>query len=672
MENEGIAVRIVVLPRPEEVNKVDIAEYMKTHTADDFKHLQEESVGLWEFKLSLVKIQSNPSILDRLKALQKFITVDLEGMKQGEWELFVKNDVAAKFELKIKDIQAAISKVLKERISSKNKGHDDGSIDGNNDITFDLDSVSGRNAIYRAFADEYIVKNKVKCINGKLRKYKDGIYPESDEDIDFVKTEVMKIGLSHGVNLADNNITATLKMIENSTRVRIEDCEPNKDNVIVVNNGILSLKTWELEDFSEDKVYFSKLPVDYYPNAPKPEKFLKFIDMAFKDNEEQCLLAQELAGYTLLKNYKYQAYFYLLGSGGEGKGTYLEIIRNMLGEHNVSAASLYQLSDHHDLDYHVIELYGKSANICGDAGCKKMGNTETLKKLTSNTDPVRGRRVRERPIDFINYAKIIIALNRLPETNAFTLGDRRRCIIINFNNKVKLDTKEEIKALGDVIKNNGEMPGVLNWIIEGLKRLEAQQGFTDLRSIAQKTLEYERKSRPIRYFVEECLEEAPGNIIPNAFLYDRFSRFTQKNKSAELSQDEIKQEIIKECAEAGWAVGNKSHRVSSLPKELQNVLESLGMKYGLIRCFIGIRLIDEPTPAQSKITECDFLGKKGLMLDVISFKENHVVYKYLINKTDEFITDMKSWYPDYTVDEISAAVDLLQGNGWKLPIATTS
>ena len=670
LENESVPVRIVVLPRPEGVNKVDIAEYMKTHTADDFKHLQEQSVGLWEFKLSLVKIQSNASTIDKLKAFKKFITVDLKGMSQGEWEVFVSNEVVVKFELKKQDIRETFSKVSKERILSQNKSND-GSTGENSNINFDLDSVSGRNAIYRAFADEYIAKNKVKCVNGKLRKYKDGLYPESDEDIDFVKTEIMKIGLSHEVNLADNNITATLKMIENSTRVRLEDCEPNKDNVIVVNNGILNLKTWVLEDFSEDKVYFSKIPVDYNPHAPEPEKFMKFINMAFKDNQEQGLLAQELAGYTLLKNYKYQAYFFLHGSGGEGKGTYLEIIRNMLGEHNVSAASLYQLSDHHDLDYHVRELYGKSANICGDAGFKKMGNTETLKKLTSNTDPVRGRRVRERPIDFINYAKIIIALNRLPERDAFTLGDRRRCIIINFNNKVRLGTKEEIKALGDVIKNSGEMSGVLNWVIEGLKRLEVQQGFTDSRSIAQKTLEYERKSRPIRYFVEECLEEAPGNIIPNAFLYERFSRFTQKNKSAELSQYEIKQEIIKECAEAGWSVGNKEYRVSSLG-ELQNVLESLGIDKKSLRCFMGIRLIDETTPVQSKINEYDLLGEKGLMLDVISFKENHGVYKYLVKQTDEFVMDMKSWYPDYTVDEISAAVDRLQANGWKLPIATTT
>ncbi len=31
---------------------------------------------------------------------------------------------------------------------------------------------------------------------------------------------------------------------------------------------------------------------------------------------------------------------------------------------------------------------------------------------------------------------------------------------------------------------------------------------------------------------------------------------------------------------------------------------------------------------------------------------------------------MKSWYPDYTNDAISAAVDLLQVNGWKLPTTT--
>jgi DNA primase len=287
LENEQIEARLIILPKPPDIDKIDIADYMKEHNLEDFKRLMDLSVSVLQYKLNEQVICQKATSLERLRAYKNFITVDLEGMSQGEWEVFVNNEVAEKFKLKKKDIQAIIAEASKERIISKNKSNDDSSADGNDKINFDLDSVSGRNAIYRAFADEYIAQNKVKCINGKLRKYRDGIYPESDEDIDFVKTEIMKIGLSHKVNLADNNITATLKMIENSTRVRLEDCEPNKDNVIVVNNGILNLKTWELEDFSVEKVYFSKIPVDYNPNAPKPEKFMKFIDMAFKDNPEQ-------------------------------------------------------------------------------------------------------------------------------------------------------------------------------------------------------------------------------------------------------------------------------------------------------------------------------------------------------------------------------------------------
>ena len=64
------------------------------------------------------------------------------------------------------------------------------------------------------------------------------------------------------------------------------------------------------------------------------------------------------------------------------------------------------------------------------------------------------------------------------------------------------------------------------------------------------------------------------------------------------------------------------------------------------------------------------LKEKSLMLDVISFKVNHGIYKCLTKKTDEFVMDLKSWYPDYTIDEISIAVYLLQVNGWKLPTAT--
>lgn len=127
-----------------------------------------------------------------------------------------------------------------------------------------------------------------------------------------------------------------------------------------------------------------------------------------------------------------------------GKGTYLETLRNLLVENSTSTALQYHLTDHPYFDYYVIKHMGKHANICRDVSHKHVENTETLKKLTSNTDYVRGRRVREKPIDFLNYARIIIALNRLSRQ---TLS----------------------RSESGLIKNSGKLSGIVNWALEGLK-----------------------------------------------------------------------------------------------------------------------------------------------------------------------------------------------------------
>ena len=333
----------------------------------------------------------------------------------------------------------------------------------------------------------------------------------------------------------------------------------------------MHLDTWEIEEFSPDKIYFSKIPVDYVPDAGKPTMFNNYVDSCFKGNEAQKDLLQELFGYTLLKNYKYQNIFYLLGHGGNGKGIALSILGYLLGEHNYASESIHQLTDHLQVDYHVAKLHGKHANICGDISIKTIVNTETIKKLTSNTDPVAARNPYERPFSFVNYAKIIVALNRLPQTDAFTTGDKRRNLIISFNNKFS-ETDNEIKGLQCVIRDAGEMPGILLWAIEGLKRLEANQKFSDTRTIAQKAVEYEKKSRPARYYVEERLEELSGNLVPNALVYEDFNRFCVAIGAAELSQNEIKRSILQECYEAGWDVTNKITRVKSLPDLTQKLL----------------------------------------------------------------------------------------------------
>lgn len=462
---------------------------------------------------------------------------------------------------------------------------------------YDMDSTSGRARIVREFADIFMSKQRqeghpVKYINGSLRLYMNGIYPESDEVIAFMKKDLVDIGKANHVNLTPSLVDQTIKLIEIECLVKSDECEPEKDYTVVLNNGLLDTRDWVFRPFDMNKVYFSKIPVDYLPDAPKPENFIKFIDSCFAGNEVQKDLLQEAFGYTLMKTYKYQDIFYLLGDGGNGKGSAVSVLRMMLGSENVASFSLMQLTDGEHIDYNIAMLQGKYLNVCGDVGKRPVNNTETLKMLSSNTDPVTGRHVRSKPIQFINYAKMFFLMNRAPEIEAHTTGDKRRIRIINFINNFA-EKKDEVKDIHKVIYDAGELPGILLWAIEGLKRLETNKGFTDSRSIVQRSIEYDKKANTVHYFVEECLFEDPGSVVPNAMMYQAYNTFRKTVGGAELGEKELKAAILKECREAGWNnVSNVQKRSTQLPAPMKDFMESiLGVKSG--RCFFGISIVRE-------------------------------------------------------------------------------
>ena len=69
LEAEGIEARLIELPKSEDIDKIDIADYMKDHSPEDFEELKKSSVGLWEFKLDQV---TNTSKLNQLRKTSSF------------------------------------------------------------------------------------------------------------------------------------------------------------------------------------------------------------------------------------------------------------------------------------------------------------------------------------------------------------------------------------------------------------------------------------------------------------------------------------------------------------------------------------------------------------------------------------------------------------------------
>ena len=105
------------------------------------------------------------------------------------------------------------------------------------------------------------------------------------------------------------------------------------------------------------------LPFQFHPRAPKPLRWLQFLDQLwFGDDESQDALG-EWFGYVLSNATDLQKMFLLVGPKRSGKGTIARVLTGLLGAHNTAAPTLAALTQNFGLQ----PLIGKPLAIISDA-----------------------------------------------------------------------------------------------------------------------------------------------------------------------------------------------------------------------------------------------------------------------------------------------------------------
>jgi len=174
---------------------------------------------------------------------------------------------------------------------------------------------------------------------------------------------------------------------------------------------------------------------------------------AFRDwVGDKWILLFEVLGYTLYPRHDLHKAVMLLGDGSNGKSTYLRLVREVLGSHNVVSIPLQDLTNEKSR-FTAAQLYRKLANIYADLPSAALKSTGVFKILTGE-DPITADRKFREPITFINYAKLLFSANELPKVFDMTDAFWRRWIVIEFPNKFPEDptffertfTEEEIEG----------------------------------------------------------------------------------------------------------------------------------------------------------------------------------------------------------------------------------
>lgn len=301
--------------------------------------------------------------------------------------------------------------------------------------------------------------------------------------------------------------------------------------LIPFRNGFYDLKDDSFQSYSP-KLYFTcRLPINY--NSKSRCSLIKQI---FKElvPKEKVIDLLELAAYTLIRNYNYQRFFFLYGSGSNGKSLYANILTRLLGKENVSNISM---ADFQNNRFCSAELFHKMANISGEGDYGFLNKTDQIKKLTGG-DYIRAEEKFRKPFKFQNYAKLIFLTNELPRTKDTTNAFFRRVHLIEFPNTFE-GNKDDRSLLERI--NEEELEGF------AIKLLEVAQGlrkrsfrFSTEQSASEIRPKYNNLSDPVGTFIEvNCTRDAYGYIVKEE-LRERLHKWMEDQKARLLSDRDIK------------------------------------------------------------------------------------------------------------------------------------
>ena len=379
-----------------------------------------------------------------------------------------------------------------------------------------------------------ILKNRcyILKIYNQLHIYQDGVYVSGKR---LLEREMLKMYPS----IKKAQRAEVYEYLDISATDEAQDTDVN---LIAFRNGIYNLLTDELQPFSSDHIVTNLVPWDYNPNAYCSITDEVLNNISVGDKQIRSLL-EEMAGYCFYRRNELGKAFILTGDRCNGKSTYLDMIKIMIGEKNIAALDLVDLNH----NFRAAEVVGKLANIGDDIGDEYISNTGNFKKIVTGS-AITVERKNQDPLTYVSQVKLLFSANNIPRLGKGkdAAAIKRRLIIIPFD--AKFDPKDPnfkpyIKY--ELIKQPA-MEYLIQLGIAGLKRILLNRGFTESGKVEKSIAEYEETNNPVLGFFKEV--EVEGiNIAnePTSHVYKMYCEYCIRSGLQALSNIEFSRQVVK-------------------------------------------------------------------------------------------------------------------------------
>ena len=361
----------------------------------------------------------------------------------------------------------------------------------------------------------------------------EGVWYEEDEGGRRVKG---KIQCCLGDELAKKSI------IEDAFYQMQNSCVPDERDfkferevgVLNLKNGVLDLDSLELMPHSKDYYFTNKINAAYNPDADCPH-WKKFVRETELDQSTIDRL-QEWFGYCLIPSRRVNKALYLIGNSGTGKSVIIETLEELLIEYR-SALDPTTIFER----FNTAMLHGKLINICTDADTTSFLDDRIKKVITGET--LKAENKNRAGFEFKPHARFIFSANDFIATKDKSNGFFKRFDIIRLD-KVWDGKKGKDDQLGEKIKK--EIDGVLNWAIEGLKRLQKNKfQLTESQEVEANLDSYREEVNPLHQFLSSSCEVSQTHKTYSKCLYESYRNWCKMTGHIALSNSKMGREMHK-------------------------------------------------------------------------------------------------------------------------------
>jgi putative DNA primase/helicase len=410
--------------------------------------------------------------------------------------------------------------------------------------------------LFDKFATYIKNNNHIIRTNNQLHLYKDGIYISGLAEIE---AEMIK----HIPQLNRAKRTEVLSYLDIMIR---ENTPASPAHMIAFRNGILNLKDDSFSPFSPNTVITNRIEWDYNPHAYS-EITDKTLDKIACDDPNIRALLEEAAGFCLFRRNELGKAFILTGTGSNGKSTYLNMLKHLLGKQNISSLDLKKLGDR----FSTVMLFGKLANIGDDISDEFIMDASIFKKIVTG-ETIDAEQKGQPKFEFEPYVKLFFSANNIPRMGKGrdSAAILRRLVIIPFDAKFNSDDPDYNPHIGDALRSQESMEYLIQLGLKGLKRILETKKFSESEKVQKELEEYEESNNPVLGFIKEIELSDDFKIEnePTSEVYKRYQEYCLANNLQPMSNIEFSKQInrILNMQVVIKRVGNKTHRVF-VPKQ---------------------------------------------------------------------------------------------------------